>query len=59
MRPRPYSLYDDAQWPDLPDVAVEVDEGGAAVVVHDVAQRDRELADIRERLHDPFFGLRP
>lgn len=53
LHQRPYRLYDDAQWSDLPDVSVEVDDGGAAYVVHDPAQRERELADVRERLHRP------
>jgi hypothetical protein len=48
---RPYRLYDDAQWPDLPDVDVVTDDGGACHVVHDVAKRDRD--DTHERLHRP------
>lgn len=61
LKPRPYRLYDDAQWPDLPDVEVVTDDGGAAHVIHDVGKRDRdaELEDIRERLHDPSFSFRP
>lgn len=58
LKPRPYTLYDDAQWPELPDCEVVTDDGGAAYVVDDVAARDRELDDIRERLHDPSFSFR-
>ena len=42
MRTR-YQFHDDAQWPDLPDVAVMQDEGGGAFVVHDLAERDRRI----------------
>lgn len=57
-----YAVRDDAEWPDLPDVTLVEDEGGAVHVIHDPVQPDAEraieLADERERLHDPFFNQR-
>lgn len=66
MTARPYRIFDDAQWPDLPDVIVETDDGGAAVIVHDPAareaaeqeRRERDLAETQERLYDPSFSFR-
>jgi hypothetical protein len=46
VRPRPYRLYDDAQWPELPGATVETDDSGRASIMHDPA-------DERERLHRP------